>query len=182
MGMQSMGPRIGIPLVAAVAGFCLARWATPSLPAEELLRRLDRQEARLEALARRLESQPTASPPGVPGPRTVVGMDLSGMREELRQMLREELSAVVSQDSDDARAEKKQAPAPLPPENAVAVEKVHRLLDDSLATGRWGDPQIQQLRALRGQLTDAQYHELLRKLVSALNSQQLRFEGSGPPM
>lgn len=182
MGIQSTGLRMGIPLVAAVAGFCLARWTTPSFPAEELLRRLDRQEARLEALARRLEAQPTASPPGVPGPRTVVGMDLSGMREELRQMLREELSTVVAQAPDDARAEKKQPPAPPPPENAVAVEKVQRLLDDSLAAGRWSDTQVQQLRALRGQLTDAQYHELLRKLFAALNTQQLRMEGAGPPM
>ncbi|MFY0569425.1 hypothetical protein ACN28E_37130 [Archangium lansingense] len=183
MSIPSTVSRIGIPLLTALAGFGLAHAFTPRPSAEALMRRLDRQEARMEALARRLEASAASLPvPVAPGPQARVGMDLSGLREELRQMLREELStAVVS--ADDARfPEKEQAPPPPTAENMAAYEKVHRMVEDSLASGSWGRAQIQELRTLRGQMTDAQYMELVRKLVAALNNQQLRLEEPGSPI
>ena len=59
---------------------------------------------------------------------------------------------------------------------------VQRLVDDSLISGSWGRTQIQELRRLRGQMTDAQYMELVRKLLMALSNQRLRLEDPGSPI
>lgn len=173
--------RVGIPLLAALAGFGFAQAWTPNPVAEELMRRLDRQDARLEALARGLETQ-AASPPVAPG--TMVGMDLSGLRGELRELLREELRTAMASVADSPAPEKAPAPPPPPPtpENVAAFEKVDRMVEASLVSGSWGRAQIQELRTLRGQMTDAQYMELVRKLLTAINSQQLRVEERGSPI
>ncbi|MCP3165619.1 hypothetical protein [Myxococcus qinghaiensis] len=174
--------RIGIPLLAALAGFGFAQALTPNPAAEELMMRLERQDARMEALARRLETQ-AASPPVAPSPRATVGMDLSALRGELRELLREELRTAIASVDDSPVLEKAPAPPPPPtPENVAAFEKVDRMVEDSLASGSWGRAQIQELRMLRRQMTDAQYMELVRKLLTAINSQQLRVEERGSPI
>ncbi len=181
MSIVSTVSRVGIPLLTALAGFGLAQAFNPSPPAEELMKRLERQEARMEALARRLET-PAAGLPSAPAPRTAVGLDLSGLREELRQMLREELRTAVASADDGPPPEKEQVPPPPTRENMAAFEKVQRLVDDSLVSGSWGRAQIQELRRMRGQMTDAQYMELVHKLLSAFNNQQLRLEEPGSPI
>ncbi|WP_164013083.1 hypothetical protein [Pyxidicoccus trucidator] len=181
MRIPSTVSRIGIPLLTALAGFYLAQAFTSGPPADELMMRLERQEARMEALARRLEALPT-SLSVAPAPRATVGMDLSGLREELRQMLREELRTAVASADDGPVPEKEQTPLPPTPENVAAYEKVQRLVDDSLVSGSWGRTQIQELRKLRGQMTDAQYMELVRKLLMALSNQRLRLEDPGSPI
>ncbi|NMO13507.1 hypothetical protein HPC49_09830 [Pyxidicoccus fallax] len=181
MRIPSTVSRIGIPFLTALAGFGLAHTFTPSPPAEELMRRLDQQDARMEALARRLEAS-AASVSGVPAPQARVGMDLSGLRVELRQMLREELSTAVASADDDRLPEKEQAPPPPTPENMAAYEKAHRLVEDRLSAGSWGRAQIHELRTLRGQMSASQYMELVRKLLTAFNNQQLRLEEPGSPI
>ncbi|WP_163862523.1 hypothetical protein [Myxococcus eversor] len=173
--------RVGIPLLAALAGFGFAQALTPNPVDGELMRRLERQDARMEALARRLETQ-VASPPVAPGPRAMVGMDLTGLRGELRELLREELRTAMASVADGPVPEKAPTPPPPTSENVAAFEKVDRMVEDSLASGSWGRAQIQELRMLRGQMTDAQYMELVRKLLTAINSQQLRVEERGSPI
>jgi|GEM_PF-4002127 len=173
--------RIGIPLLTALAGFGFAQALTPNPVAEELLMRLERQDARLEALVRRMETQ-AASPPVAPGPRATAGMDLSGLRGELRELLREELRTAVASADESPVPEKAPAPPPPTPENVAAFEKVDRMVEGSIASGSWGRAQVQELRMLRGQMTDAQYMELVRKLLTAINSQQLRVEERGSPI
>lgn len=181
MNIPSTGRRVTSLLMAAAAGFGLARWTAPAFPAEALMQRLERQEARLEALSRRLEAQPiTQTVPD--STRSVVGMDLSGVREELRQILREELRTMVSGTTAEADSKRQEPVPPSPtPENVAAFEKAQRLVGDSLASRRWGDTELQTLRGLRGQLTGPQYHELVRELVTAINDRRLRVETSGPP-
>lgn len=180
MDMTWTGSRIAALLVAAAAGFGLARWTSPTRLDDALMQRLERQEARLEALASRLEAQ--SMTPAVPGTRSVVGVDLSGMREELRQMLREEMRTVVSSAGAEVDAGGREPVAPPPTqENAEAFAKARQLVGDSLAARRWGEAEIQSLRGLRGQLTGSQYHELVLELVNAINDRRLRVETSGPP-
>lgn len=145
------------------------------------MQQLERQEARLEALSRRLEAQPITQP--VPDThRSVVGMDLSGVREDLRQILREELRGVVSGTTAEADSKRREpVPSSPTPENVAAFAKGQQLVGDSLASHRWGDTELQRLRGLRSQLTEEQYHELVRELVTAINDRRLRVETRGRP-
>ncbi len=133
MSTPAKGFYLGSLWVAGALGFGLARWTAPPPPTEEVLRRFERQEARLEALARKLEAPaPTGS-----------------------QSLEDEASS-------------------------VAFEKARRLVDASLASRRWGDAQRDEFSVLRRQLSGPRHQELLRELVRAINSQQLRVETNGP--
>jgi hypothetical protein len=180
MGMRSSGIHLASLLVAAALGFGLARWTAPAFPAEEVMRRLDAQEALLEALARRLDNPAVTSPQ--PAPRTMVGVDLSGIRDELRQLLREDLRTVAASPVAEAQP-KNREPAQLTssPENLAAFQEARRLVDDSLTSQQWGDKQREELRTLRGQLTDRQYFELVRELVTAFNTRQVQAKTSGLP-
>jgi hypothetical protein len=180
MSMRSSGIHLASLLVAAALGFGLARWTAPALPAEEVMRRLDAQEALLEALASRLDTPAVTSPQ--PGPRSVVGVDLSGIRDELRQMLREELRTVAASPAAEAQPKNREPAQPsASPENLAAFQEARRLVDDSLASQHWGDKQREEFRTLRGRLADRQYFGLVRELVTAFNNRQVQVKTSGPP-
>ncbi|NPC75649.1 hypothetical protein HPP05_38510 [Corallococcus exiguus] len=176
MNLMSQVRRFGPLLLTAAAGFGLARWSEPPRLEEEILRRLERQEARLEALARRLESAP--APPARAAPRSHPELDLAAVREDLRQLLREELHTALASTAPQTPGEKR---PPAVPEDPAVYAKARQWLDDSIAARRWGDRQRSELIVLRRQLTDAQFAELLQKLVVAINNQQLRIETDGPP-
>lgn len=180
MSMRSSGIHLASLLGAAALGFGLARWTAPTFPTEEVIRRLDAQESLLDALASRLDPSVVTSPQ--PGPRSMVGVDLSGIRDELRQMLREELHTVAASPAAEAKPKNREpAPPTASPDNLAAFEEARRLVDDSLASQRWGDKHLEEFRALRGQLTDRQYFELVRELVTAFNNRQVQVKTSGPP-
>ncbi|CAM3803766.1 hypothetical protein G4177_32015 [Corallococcus sp. ZKHCc1 1396] len=163
-------------LLALVTGWALARAGSSGSPDEEVLRRLERQEARWEALARRLEA--SAPPPATTSACAPTGADLTAVREDLRQ-LREELLRVVPTATAPTPETK---PTPLSWENNARFAEAHRWVEDRMATGRWGDAQRAELHAWRGQLKGEQYQALLMKLVVEVNAQRLRVETThGPP-
>ncbi len=181
MSLASPGLRLGALLVAGALGFGLARWTAPPALSEVAMQRIERQEAKLEALARRLDAPAPPSPP--PSTPSLVAPDLPLGREDFRRMLREELHAALAGTPAEPSPEPREPPAPQPPtpENVTAFEKAQRLLEDSFAARRWGDAQAHEFKLLRGQLTGPQYQEVFQKLVLAINSQQLRVETTGAP-
>ncbi|CAM4072414.1 hypothetical protein [Corallococcus exiguus] len=178
MSLPTIGRQLGLMLLAGMAGMGLARWIASAPLDEEALRRLERQEARWEALARRLEAS-TPAPPSCPG---VAAQDVAATREDLRRMLQEELrTALACVPAGEPEAKKPEA-APASPESLALQAEAHQWMDARLASGRWGNAQREELRAYRQRLTGAQYHELFKKLAVEVNSQRLRVETTdGPP-
>ncbi|MHA7630156.1 hypothetical protein [Corallococcus sp. M7] len=172
MSLPSTGRQLGLMLLAGVAGMGLARSSAPAHLDEEVLRRLDRQEARWDALARRLEASPPSSP-SCPGAAVT---DVVATREDLRRMLQEELR--LARSSAPVREPEAKTPevAPASRESLALQAEAHQWMDARLASGRWGNSEREEFRAYRQRLTGTQYQELLKKLAVEVNSQRLRIE------
>ncbi|RKG80467.1 hypothetical protein [Corallococcus terminator] len=176
MAMASRVFLLATWVAAAGAGLGLAWWTAPALPSDETPRRLERLEGELRALRLGLESAPRRAPPAV------AGLELPSLREELRQLLREEIQAAKANAPATASGER---PEPLrvslPRENPEALAKIQQLVDQSIAAKRWGDPERGEFILLRDQLTAQQHRDILLKLSVAINNQQLRVTTQGPP-
>jgi hypothetical protein len=175
MAIASKALQVAAWAAFAGAGFGLARWTAPVAPSDEAPQRLERLEGELRALRHGLESAPRPAPPAV------AGLDVSALREDLRRMVREELQATKA---DAAPAAPESEPKPEPAAsgaNPEAFAKARQLMDTSVSTGRWGDRERGEFAALRNQLTPQQARELILKLATAINSQQLRVSTHGPP-
>ncbi|MHA7630777.1 hypothetical protein [Corallococcus sp. M7] len=176
MRTSRLWPFVGIAILSGGAGFGAAAWLRPSEGHAVRSDALTRQEARLEEALRKLEAcQPAAEPPHL---RAAVSVDTAGLREDIRQILKEELRAATS-------APTPATPEPRPPEptprSVAAFSQGRELVENAVAAGRWSDSQRQQLRALLSQLTLEQHQELTRTLIVNINSGKVKVDLVGAP-
>ncbi len=116
---------------------------------------------------------PTPSPtpareaevPACPAPPP---MDL----QAIRAVVREELRAFAPPPA-------KPEPAPVEHAPSAGADAARHLVDGSLGRGAWTDADRLQLQALLPALSAAEREELQRKLVVAVNNEQIRVEVSG---
>lgn len=109
------------------------------------------------------------------------------LRADLRAIIREELGefAAASEGSDASEANEEQAdPTELDPEsfdeNVRQFERATTLVQTALSSRVWGDQQANEFRTIRSKLTPDQYQGLLRQILPAINSQEVRADTSGP--
>ncbi|MCY1033476.1 hypothetical protein OV207_18635 [Corallococcus sp. BB11-1] len=176
MSTSRLWPFVGVAILSGAAGFGAAAWLGPAEGRAVQSGALERQEARFEEALRKLEAcQPTTEAPPM---RATVAVDTSGLREEIRQILKEELRAATS-------APTPPAPEPRPPQptpqSVAAFSQGRRLVENAVATGRWSEAQRDELRSLLSQLTPEQRQEIIRTLVVNINGGKVKVDLVGAP-
>jgi hypothetical protein len=72
-------------------------------------------------------------------------------------------------------------PAPLPPEAIESAEKARVMIEGAVGSGRWTEQNRDDLRALLRKIPGEEREELIRRVITALNAQQLKFQSPGSP-
>jgi len=67
------------------------------------------------------------------------------------------------------------------PEHRTAVEKGRTLVARAFTSGRWGDEEARDLRAVLPELSRAEHDELMASLVPAINDGRIAVTTDGPP-
>ncbi|MBN8232151.1 hypothetical protein JYK02_32010 [Corallococcus macrosporus] len=169
-------PFLGVAILSGAIGFGTAAVLGPGEGSAVRSDALARQEARLEEALRKLEAcQPTSDGPPL---RATVAVDTSGLREEIRQILKEELRAATSAPTPAAPEPKLPEPTP---ESMAAFSQGSALVEKAVATGRWSEAQRAELRPLLSQLTAEQRQEVIRTLVVNINSGKVKVDVVGAP-
>jgi hypothetical protein len=103
------------------------------------------------------------------------------LRAELRAIVREELDAFAEA---SAAREAEEEPVLDDPEsfddNVRQFERATALVQNALVSRVWGDEQAHEFRSIRSKLTPEQYDGLLRRILPAINSQEVRAAANGP--
>ncbi|HEX6276719.1 MAG TPA: hypothetical protein VFZ53_26935 [Polyangiaceae bacterium] len=103
------------------------------------------------------------------------------LRADLRAIVREELDAFA--EASVAREDEEEAVPDDPEsfdENVRQFERATALVRKALVSRVWGDEQAHEFRSIRSKLTPEQYDGLLRQILPAINSQEVRAEANGP--
>jgi hypothetical protein len=112
--------------------------------------------------------------------------DLSpAARAELRALIRQEISAGPRPTPPDTTApadSASQPAAPLEGPQRAAYDAGAKLVGAALGRKKWSDDDARKLRELVDGLPAAHRIKLVEPLIIALNSDQVRFEGEGPPL
>jgi hypothetical protein len=103
------------------------------------------------------------------------------LRADLRAIVREELDAFAEA---SVACENQEESAPIDPEsfdeNVREFERATALVQKALVSRVWGNQQADEFRSIRSKLTPEQYDGLLRQILPAINSQEVRAEAIGP--
>ncbi|WP_224370648.1 hypothetical protein [Hyalangium versicolor] len=138
---------------------------------------LEQLSARIDALPARLAMSQGQARCVVSAPAP----DLSALRTEIRQALREECSTGMEPSPPEKAAETVPPQEVVLPQTLATLEQGQRLLDEALRTRRWGDTQAEELRSLFPELTPSQRQALTQKLIVSINRGELTVETSGLP-
>jgi hypothetical protein len=134
---------------------------------------------RIEALSEHLAT--LSSQTRCPGSTPTAGLDSTTLRVELRQALREELTAAPGRPEPTRVPDSNAAKEEVSPMNLAALERGQRLLENALHTRRWGDAQVEELRGLLPELTAAQQLMLTQRLAASINRGELVVETTALP-
>ncbi len=162
-------------LLSGTFGFLLGRGTAPASSGQEaVLRELAGLRTRLDThLAR---ERPLGAPPEVHC-AVAPGVDAAALKAELVKVLREELGT---------RAQGEPAPEPRPPpapplQAVAAHQQGLRVLDEATRARRWTEEDARSLRRAMVDMTDTQRAEVVRRLVTTLNSNTLDVQTRGMP-
>ena len=117
--------------------------------------------------------------------RRAPATDLSpAARAELRALIRQEISARTPPTPPDTTAPADSAgqPAPLEGPQRAAYDEGAKLVSAALGRKKWSDDDARKLREFVDGLPAAHRIRLVEPLIIALNGDQVRFEGDGPPL
>ncbi|MCP3065127.1 hypothetical protein LXT21_40780 [Myxococcus sp. K38C18041901] len=154
------------------AGFLAGRQAASTTDAA-VMSELERVRARLDALADSHLAPTRVDCPSVMAP----SVDTTRLGVELAQVLREELARSL------AAPRPVSAPAlaePLP-QSSGAHQQARHLLDDAVRARRWTTEDALAFRRALVDMTPTQRDEVIRRLVTSINSQALDIQTQGPP-
>jgi hypothetical protein len=161
--------------LACAAAFAGGRALAPSGVGKDVLVQLREQRAEILALNDKLDAiaRPSRRADGC-------GVDLAAIRADVRTALREQLP-VREGAGTDADVERPEAEPQPTEENIRAFDIGRRVVDQALSSGNWGQSQADQLRAALTHLDDEQRQDLLSRLLSAINRQEISVRVNGPP-
>ncbi|MCE9668700.1 hypothetical protein LY474_12825 [Myxococcus stipitatus] len=159
-------------VLVGVSSFLAGR-QTGSLRDDAVLRELEQVRSRLDTLATR---DPVTARPD---PATAPTVDTTRLSAELAQVLREELARA----SVTARPAPTPAPAPAEPtpQATRAHQQARQLLDDAVRARRWTTEDALAFRRALVDMTPTQRDEVIRRLVTSINSQSLDVQTQGAP-
>ncbi len=105
-------------------------------------------------------------------------------RQDLAQIIREEVRNAVAQESPEAQRAKEEAIAEAKilntPENRSAYQSASSVVTTAVAAKRWTDEDKETFRAAFGLLTNNQRMELMNILAPAINNGEVKVEVMGP--
>lgn len=105
-------------------------------------------------------------------------------RQDLAQIIREEVRNAVVQEGPEAQRAKEEAIAEAKilnsPENKAAYQNASSVVQTAVAAKRWTEEDKETFRAAFGQLTNDQRMELMNVLAPAINNGHVKVEVMGP--
>ncbi|AKF84590.1 hypothetical protein SAMN05443572_10172 [Myxococcus fulvus] len=155
------------PVLGFLAG--RATQAPASTDLEPILRELAAQRALLVSLQTAQQGPSARAPSGD-------NLDTAWLRSEIAQAVREAL-----EDSTPPEAAPKTPPPEPSPQALAALQEGHRVIDNAVAARRWTDEDARALRSTLSTMTASQQDEVLRRLVTTLNTNTLEVRTHGAP-
>jgi hypothetical protein len=145
--------------------------------------RLAKLEQAVLALTQAVQSKPT--PPAQPQPvRAPTAATPEISRQDLAQLIRDEVRNAVAQESPEAQRAKEEAIAEAKilnsPENKAAYQSASSVVTTAVAARRWTEEDKENFRAAFGQLTNNQRMDLMNVLAPAINNGDIKVEVRGP--
>jgi hypothetical protein len=105
-------------------------------------------------------------------------------RQDLAQLIREEIRNAVAQESPEAQRAREEAIAEAQilnsPENRAAYQSASSVVQTAVAAKRWTEEDKDTFRAAFGALTNNQRMELIHILAPAINNGEVKVEVHGP--
>jgi hypothetical protein len=105
-------------------------------------------------------------------------------RQDLAQIIREEVRNAVAQESPEAQRAREEAIAEAKvlntPENKSAYQSASSVVQTAVAAKRWTEEDKETFRAVFGLLTNNQRTELMNILAPAINNGEVKVEVMGP--
>ena len=145
--------------------------------------RLVKLEQAVMALTQTVQSSQTKTTHPQPTQVTApVNTEVS--RQDLAQIIRDEVRHAVAAASPEAQRAKEEAIAEAQilnsPENRAAFQNASNVVQTAVAAKRWTEEDKETFRAAFGQLTNDQRMELMNTLAPAINNGQVKVEVMGP--
>jgi hypothetical protein len=160
-----------LALAGAAGLFCGGR-ALGMAQAQKALRQSAESAGPVEGWAERSAGATTA----------VAALDALAVKEQLRQLLREEIPALMKQEGSAAPAPAEPQPVVAPtPEQTTSGERAETLVQASISNGQWTERDRELWQELGPRLGPEKHGELLRTLIVALNSRRITLATEGPP-
>jgi hypothetical protein len=145
--------------------------------------RLVKLEQAVLALTQAMQSSQTKTTHPEPT-RVTAPANSEVSRQDLAQLIREEIRNAVAKENPEAQRAKEEAIANAKilntPENRVAYQSASSVVHTAVAAKRWTEEDKETFRATFGQLTNDQRMELMNVLAPAINNGQVKVEVMGP--
>jgi hypothetical protein len=149
-------------LLSAAFGFGAARLTAPEAPGEGIRREVERQAGRSERLAAQLADMQAQIQRSRPG-EVVVSPPPASAEAEAPALARPVDSAATAEPAPAG------PPATSTPESLEALARGRKLLDDAIASHRWGPGEVAELRQLMVDMSGPHRLAVMQSLAAALN-------------
>ncbi|MFY0572753.1 hypothetical protein ACN28E_54230 [Archangium lansingense] len=164
-------------VLGPTTGFLAGRLTAPDTGDGPVLRELAQQRALLEEHLARAEAPPPEVRCAVAAP-TGSTVDAQWLRTELAQVLREELALHAG--APDAAPRPPPSSEP-PARSLTAHQDGLQVVDRAISARRWTTEDAAALRRVLPDMTASQRTEVIRHLLTTLNSNTLEVQTQGPP-
>ena len=145
--------------------------------------RLVKLEQAVQALTQAAQSNPTPAARPEPTQGTAPA-STAASRQDLAQVIREEVRRAVAEASPEAQRAREEAIAEAQilnsPENRAAYQSAASVVQTAVAAKRWTEEDKETFRAVFGVLTNTQHLDLMNILAPAINSGEITVEVTGP--
>lgn len=177
--------------IGLILGVSITYWITQGSQLPDALaaatfqqnQRLTQLEQAVTALTQAVQSNQTGHASPEPTHVTAPAND-SVPRQELTQLIRDELRQALANQSPEAQRAREEAIATAEilntPENKAAYQSATSVVHTAVAAKRWTEEDKETFRAAFVQLTDDQRAELMKVLAPAVNNGEIAVEVSGP--
>ena len=186
--LRRMIVTLSIGLILGLGGFA---WVTqlPPLPEQRVQtnshddQRLAKLEQAVSTLTQALQVRQSRDVQPEPT-RVTVPANRDVSRQDLAQLIREEIRNAVAKENPEAQRAREEAIAEAQilnsPENRTAYQSASSVVRTAVAAKRWTEEDKETFRAAFGALTNNQRMELMNTLAPAINNGEIKVEVIGP--
>jgi hypothetical protein len=186
--LRRMIVTLSIGVILGLGGFA---WMTqpPSLPEQRVQtnshddQRLVKLEQAVTTLTQALQVRQSREVQPEPT-RVTVPANSELSRQDLAQLIREEIRTAVAKETPEAQRAREEAIAEAKilnsPENKAAYQSASSVVTTAVAAKRWTEEDKEAFRAAFGQLTNNQRMELMNILAPAINNGEVKVDVMGP--